>query len=195
MSPELRTSIILAIATIVGAVIGVCAKAFFDGLSDSKKRRRNELEKFWRPLSDQLCNSRICFDLQNKLRKRLIERLEERELWPKDSASIPVKLEKLYPQMTDVEHNLHAFIREITFGGMFSANDRMVHLLEEYPQYSFRLEAEMIKLREHLMLWLAKAKRDRPKPSVCLVYVGVEEDVRFPPIEEPIRRYISEYRA
>ena len=174
-------AIIAAVAVIAGGAVGVLVKAAVDAVSESRKRHRHELERFWEPLLDQLTNAHICFRLQGKLRNRLISMLNSRGVWRTDKMPIPIKLERVYAQMLPDEQNLHAFIREITFGGMLSANNNIVKLLERHPQYSARLESQLMQVREHLTLWIAKAKRDASKAEVCLVYVGVEDEFPFPP--------------
>jgi hypothetical protein len=186
--------VVSAAVAVVSAVAGVVATQMFNARNEERKRRRSELENFWRPLNDAIANSSLSFDLQTTLRDRLIADLKERGTWPQDVTLIPEALAAAYPNMNDDQRDAHAYLRAITFGWMRDANDRIVQLLQQYPQCSFQLSGTR-DLRQHLMLWLTKAKREEPKPEVCLVYVGVKEGVPFPiGAEREVRGFLEKYR-
>jgi hypothetical protein len=75
---------------------------------------------------------------------------------------------------------------------MLEYNRRALAVVEEHPELRDVLPSYS-QLKQHLIIWLNKYERVfRNTPSMCLLYVGVEEKMPFPPhINEELRKYLA----
>ena len=73
-----------------------------------------------------------------------------------------------------------AQIRAITTGALFTGNNKMYQLLQQYPELKQQLPT-LSELERHLSFWLSKYNQVFLKrKDMCLLYVGVEDGVPFP---------------
>jgi len=99
-----------------------------------------------------------------------------------------------YEQMTDLERNYHKTIRGFTENIIKVQNFAVLDILQKNPQLK-KLVPELKDLELHLHFWKSKYHSIfEGNPSICLVYVGVEEEVRFPNgIDHVLRKYLAQH--
>jgi DNA-binding winged helix-turn-helix (wHTH) protein len=82
--------------------------------------------------------------------------------------------------LSDEQQFVFAQIRAITTGALFTGNNKMYQLLQQYPELKQQLPT-LSELERHLSFWLSKYNQVFLKrKDMCLLYVGVEDGVPFP---------------
>jgi len=97
-----------------------------------------------------------------------------------------------FEQLQPEELRLHRIIRAYTESILHEYNTRTLQVIEREPSLAAVLPS-LPKLQQHLIIWLHKFDHVFMRtPSMCLLYVGVEEGVGFPrQIEDELRHYLS----
>lgn len=117
---------------------------------------------------------------QTKLKERLIELLSER--FEVTGYNTPYDLfSDYFAQMNERELRLHATIRGYTENVIYPNNLKAIKILRENPSLK-KLHPDIHYLEQHLALW--KSKYDsifNSDKSICLIFVGLEEGMKFPP--------------
>ena len=100
--------------------------------------------------------------------------------------------QRYHDRMDEEERHLHKTIRAYTSDALSKYNRRILDLLEQNPGLLQAVE-RLSELKRHLVVWFAKFNGVfSTSPSMCLVYVGVEEKVPFPKgIEDELQAYIG----
>ena len=94
--------------------------------------------------------------------------------------------------MNAEELHLHKTVRAYTANVLSEYNRRVLDILQEHPALPANVN-RLPELKRHLIVWLAKFNGVfASTPSMCLVYVGVEEGVKFPNgVENELKKYIG----
>ena len=144
-----------------------------------------------RALIDVLDTTFRTFVVQNRLRNQLVARMRKR-LGVTERLQYEAFFHKYFDSMDAEELRLHAIIRGYTVEALSKYNEHALRIVRDHPELGTHIPS-LKKLREHLDIWLAKYRSVfRKTPSMCLVYVGVEEGVPFP---SAIDRELSDYVA
>ena len=132
-----------------------------------------------------VAQARIRNDLHETVRKRLgiTEHLEYERFF-----------QRFYPEMNEEELHLHKTVRAYTSNVLSEYNRRILDILQEHPGLLASVR-QLPELKRHLIVWLAKFNGVfASTPSMCLVYVGVEEEVAFPKgVEKELETYIARH--
>lgn len=146
-----------------------------------------------RELGDILSTTLVTFGAQCRVRDRLVEAIGRRLGRPIEE-EYEAFFHRHFENMTADERRQHSTIREYTRTVLRQYNSRAFELCEEVG-HSLENDIESLwTLREHLTLWLAKYRTAMRRPSTCLVYVGVDEEVGFPTsIDEEVAEYLADY--
>lgn len=125
--------------------------------------------------------------IRNLLAYNMVNRLKIKEL-----PQYEVFFSTYFSKMNDEELRLHNTIRSYTEHVLGQYNQQAVDLVRQNKN----LKQEIPRLKElerHLIIWLGKYNGVFLKtPSMCLVYVGVEEGVPFPQgIEKEIMSFLE----
>jgi hypothetical protein len=130
-----------------------------------------------------VAQARIRNDLHETVRKRLeiTEHLEYERFF-----------QRFYPEMNEEELHLHKTVRAYTSNVLCEFNQRILDILQEHPGLLANVKL-LPELKRHLIVWLAKFTGVfASTPSMCVVYVGVEEEVAFPKgVENELKKYIA----
>lgn len=161
----------------------------------SEKEISNESDKFkeiqfCRELLKILEITKATYLAQKKVRFKLVELLQERigELY---YDNVPDLLSNYYDQMTSKEIRLHKVIRGYTENIIKENNYETLKLIQNNIEFMSKIE-RLEYLEKHLLLWKSKYKSIFDDESICLIYVGNEEEMRFPiGIEDEIRKHIE----
>jgi hypothetical protein len=142
-------------------------------------------------LSSIFATSGTTFKAQARLRDDLSGRIHTR---------LGVRTHHEYEELFDIyfhelqpdELRLHRTIRAYTESILHEYNTRALQLIERQPRLANFLPS-LSELKQHLILWLNKFDQVFVRtPSMCLLYVGVEERVGFPrQIEDELECYLS----
>jgi len=148
-----------------------------------------------RELRSILDTSGTTFRAQARLRDDLARRIQAR-LGITAHFEYEELFDRFFDQFQPDELRLHRTMRSYTESILHDYNQRTLDLLERSPGLSAALPSAG-RLRLHLVLWLAKFKDVfLPTRSMCLLYVGVEEDVGFPhEIEAQLDALLRDGRA
>ncbi len=97
--------------------------------------------------------------------------------------------------MNDREQRYHKIIRGYTQNIMKENNYEVLRLIKENPDLKEKIP-RLKDLEIHLILWTSKYESIfEPDESISLVYIGVEENVRFPSgIEHDLRKYLAKIK-
>lgn len=135
--------------------------------------------------------TRTTFKAQARLRDDLSDRIHNR---------LQVQKHHQYEELFDLyfdrlqpdELRLHGTIRAYTESILHEYNERTLQIIEHEPALENFLPS-FPALKQHLIIWLNKFDRVfLRRPSMCLLYVGVEEGVGFPgQIEHELRHYLD----
>jgi hypothetical protein len=100
--------------------------------------------------------------------------------------------QRFYSEMNAEELHLHKTVRAYTANVLSEYNRRVLDILQEHPVLPANVN-RLPELKRHLIVWLAKFNGVfASTPSMCLVYVGVEEGVKFPEgVENELKKYIG----
>lgn len=145
---------------------------------------------FFEQVLDLLEMTNVAFQAQTRQRKRLVQALKNR-IENLSYENIPDLLFGAYDTMEAQEKRLHKVIRGYT--ELIRKNNlKTLQLLEKHPIFLPKV-AKMKYLKKHLTVWNSKYESIFEEPSVCLIYVGVDERLRFPVgIEDAIRAHVAE---
>jgi hypothetical protein len=126
--------------------------------------------------------------IRNKLHDRITKRLKVNALLEYEDF-----FNEYFDEMTDNERFLHATIRGYTDTVLSEYNFRILDILKFNPSLKDVLP-RLKELERHLVIWRSKYQRVfKLQPSMCLVYVGVEEESGFPKgIEGEIRSHLED---
>lgn len=148
---------------------------------------RESLEALWECLD----MSYEGFQVQSRIRNKLVPAVRTR-LSLTDRLQYESFFSTYFTQMDEDELRLHASIRGYTQNLLSVYNRQALALLQS--DRSLRKALPRLKeLEKHLIIWMAKFEGAfQTSPSMCLVYVGVEEGVPFPfGIENEIEVYLE----
>jgi hypothetical protein len=148
-----------------------------------------------RELRSVLDTSGTTFRAQARLRDDLARRIQVR-LGITTHFEYEELFDRFFERLEPDELRLHRTMRAYTESILHDYNRRTLDLLERSPMLADALPSSGA-LRLHLILWLAKFKDVfLPTPSMCLLYVGVEEGVGFPrAIEAELDAFLRDGRA
>jgi len=148
-----------------------------------------------RELRALLATPGTTFRAQARLRDELAQRTRRR-LGITAHFEFEELFDRFFDQFEPDELRLHRTMRAYTESVLHDYNQRTLDLLERSPGLADELPSSGA-LRLHLVLWLAKFKDVfLPTRSMCLLYVGVEEGVRFPrEIEVELDAFLRDGRA
>lgn len=134
--------------------------------------------------------SRTTFFAQSRLRDDLAARLRNR-LGVAEPMEFEALFDRYFNRFDSEELRLHRTIRAYTDAILQEYNRRTLQTIEAEPRLATVLPS-LPALRQHLLIWLAKFDSlFRQVPSMCLLYVGVEEDAGFPArIEAELAHYL-----
>jgi hypothetical protein len=130
------------------------------------------------------------FNAQARLRDDLSDRIHAR-LGVRDHPEYEELFDRYFNQLQPDELRLHRTIRAYTESILHEYNTRALHLVEHEPHLANFLPS-ILTLKQHLIIWLNKFEHVFLKtPSMCLLYIGVEERVGFPrQIEDELEYYL-----
>jgi hypothetical protein len=167
----------------------------FPGPSRSAAAPRNATRAAALELKSIFDTTRTAFEAQSRLRDLLVRHLETR-LRIRQKEEYEPFFERHFARFDAEELRLHRTMRSYTEAGLAKYNARARELLSENPALSDALPSSF-SLRQHLDIWLNKFSNVfLVTPSMCLVYVGVEERFPFPSrIEGELARFLSGRKA
>jgi len=144
-----------------------------------------------REILDLLNTTWTTFVAQARIRNELFERMRQR-LGITEHLEYERFFHRYYAQMDEEERHLHNTIRAYTSDALREYNRRILDILEQNPGL-LRAVERLSDLKRHLVVWSAKFNGVfTTSPSMCLVYVGVEEKVPFPKgIEDNLQSYLD----
>lgn len=140
---------------------------------------------------DLLTTTWTTFVAQARIRNDLFETISKR-LRITEHLQYERFFQRFYPAMNAEELHLHKTVRAYTSNVISQYNRRVLDILQEYPGLLANVR-RLPELKQHLIVWLAKFNGVfASTPSMCLVYVGVEEEVEFPKgVENELKKYIT----
>ena len=140
---------------------------------------------------DLLSTTWTTFVAQARIRDELYDTVKYR-LGIKESLEYERFIDKYYSEMNNEELYLHKTIRAYTENVLSEYNQRILDVIENHP-ILLRDVKLVTRLRDHLVIWLAKYQGSfLSTPSKCLVYVGVEEEVKFPDgVTHELKLYVT----
>lgn len=172
-----------AVIGLTAAALSYAGKILAEAFQSRRHSRDEKRARLFR-LSSLLGASKVAFEIQNELARRLwsmlVEKYRGREAAKEGFES---QFTRLYDEFTAEEAELHGIIRGITIYAMRPANQAISKWLEE--DVDFRTEswkhtdlaAKLNLLASHLMLWHAKFEAWIPdNPKHALVYMADEAD-------------------
>ncbi len=132
------------------------------------------------------------FVAQNRIRNKLVAMLRKR-IPNLEYKTLYDLLSDYFPQMTEEEKREHKIIRGYTQNVIREHNYKALEIIMANPTMKDALP-RIKDLEFHLTIWKSKFESTFiHDESVALVYVGVEEKVRFPiGIEDEIRTFLKE---
>ncbi|MEM9921952.1 MAG: hypothetical protein AAF990_27855 [Bacteroidota bacterium] len=150
---------------------------------------------FFQKLLRILNITKSIFLAQRKNRFKLVTSLKNR-LGKLEYDHIPELLSDYYDQMTPKEIRLHKVIRGYTGTIIKPNNDEALNLLQANPAFISKLD-RLEYLEKHLIIWQSKYKTlFELDESIALIYVGNDEDMRFPVgIEDEIQEHLENLQA
>jgi hypothetical protein len=142
-------------------------------------------------LRSLFATSGTTFMAQARLRDDLSARIHTR-LHVQEHHEYEELFDHYFTQLQPDELRLHRTIRGYTTSILHEYNTRALELVERQPCLADFLPS-IPELKQHLILWLSKFDQVFARtPSMCLLYVGVEERVGFPRyIEDELDHYLS----
>jgi hypothetical protein len=142
-------------------------------------------------LKSLFATSRTTFRAQARLRDDLAGRIIAR-LGVTEHLQYEELFDSYFDRLQADELRLHRTIRVYTESILHEYNARTLAAVDAEPRLAGFLPS-LEALRQHLILWLTKFEHVfRRTPSMCLLYVGVEEGVGFPrQIETELDEYLS----
>lgn len=147
-------------------------------------------DPFLEELLRKLGTTSATFKAQRQVRLKLVASLQRRikDVRYHNAADY---LHDLYDRMTPSEIRLQRIIRGYTENIIRKVNLETLQLMQDNRQFIHTLD-RLEYLERHLLIWNSKFESIFDEPSVCLIYVGPDEGMRFPTgIEEEIRQYLD----
>lgn len=134
--------------------------------------------------------SRTTFQAQARLRDDLAARIHTR-LGVQENYEYEELFDRYFSQLEPDELRLHRTIRGFTASILHEYNTRTLALMRAERRLASLLPSSS-ELEQHLIIWLSKFEQVfLNTPSMCLLYVGVEEGVGFPrKIEQELTHYL-----
>ncbi len=162
----------------------------FPGHAVARPAKTDPLREAAESLASIFATSRATFLAQARLRDDLAARVITR-LQVREHLEFEALFDRFYARFDAEEMRLHRTIRVYTETILHEYNRRTLDAIEHAPCLADVLPS-LPALRQHLIIWLAKFEGVFKRvPSMCLVYVGVEEDAGFPPrIEAELAHYL-----
>ena len=135
------------------------------------------------------------FDAQARLRDRLVQRVSER-LILNPYLDFAEFFSRYFSEFDNYERQLFATIRSYTETVLFEHNSRALGIIRERPDLSARIP-HLSDLELHLTIWISKYQGTfLEHPEMCLIYVGVDEQVPFPSsIASELWSYLHQQRV
>jgi len=130
---------------------------------------------------------------QCNIRNMLMESLRARFSIPKVDHYYHV-FSHYYDQMSDKELRYHKMIRGYTQNIMKENHFKVLEILQDYPDLKEKVP-RLEQLEAHLILWKGKYESlFELDETISLVYLAIEEGVRFPRgIEHDMEKYIASH--
>jgi hypothetical protein len=125
-----------------------------------------------------LKTTRATFEAQIELRNKLSEKMHKR-MRIMDDFEYEELFEVFFERLSPAELRLHRTIREYTKSVLRKYNKRALDIIQNEPRLEEFLPSYS-RLQHHLIVWLEKYRFQFHHPFMCLLYVGVEENARFP---------------
>jgi hypothetical protein len=165
--------------------------AGFPGHAVARPAQADPLREAAESLASIFATTRATFLAQARLRDDLAERVRTR-LGVREHLEFEALFDRYFDRFDADELRLHRTIRAYTETVLHEYNRRTLETVERAPRLADVLPS-LPALRQHLILWLAKYERVFTRvASMCLLYVGVEEDAGFPPrIESELVHYLE----
>lgn len=140
---------------------------------------------------DLLTTTWTTFVAQARIRDDLFETMRTR-LRITEHLEYERFFQRYYTEMNEEELHLHKTVRAYTSNVLSEYNRRTLHIMQKHPNLLENVKL-LPELKQHLIVWLAKFNGVfASTPSMCLVYVGVEEGVAFPKgVENELQIYIA----
>lgn len=148
-----------------------------------------------RELLDLLDTTYATFQAQCRVRNKVVDIISER-LAIINWYQYEDFFSRYYSEMNEQERQLHKTIRAYTENVLSEYNIRTLDIIKKNPELAEHIPS-LPALKRHLIIWLSKYQGVfLSSPSMCLVYVGVEEKVPFPSdIERELRDYVNKYEV
>lgn len=142
-------------------------------------------------ISEYQDNAFTAFIAQAKRRNQLVETIEKR-LKLDRKQQFELFFSSVYSQMNEEERFICAQMRAYSDTGIYKNNSAVLTELEENPAVYDAIPAAS-QLAQHLRIWINKYEHVFVKrEDMCLVYVGVEDDVPYPKeVDKQIKDYIQ----
>lgn len=156
-----------------------------------KQNEHQQLVSALSQIAEYQDNAYTAFVAQIKRRNELVGLLEARLGITREQ-----QFEKLFVTYHDQFNQEEAFVcaqmRAITETGLMENNRNIVNTLSEHP-IIFDYFADAKVLQQHLIFWLNKYDSVfRQREDMCLVYVGVEDNVPYPSgIDQKIKDWLK----
>ena len=166
-------------------------EAAFPGPASSATEFADPVRLAAQELQSIFATSGTTFAAQARLRDELGARIDRR-LGVNEHHEYEELFDLYFQQLKPDELRLHRTIRAYTEGILHEYNTRTLQVIEREPHLAEFLPSIPV-LKQHLLLWLNKFDHLFVQtPSMCLLYVGVEEGVGFPSqIENEVEHYLA----
>ena len=144
-------------------------------------------------IAKHLQSTQTAFLAQGRRRNLLVKMIGSRFKIPPGQTFESLFL-RCYGKLNSEEKFQFDQIRAITEGPLYGDNKRILGIIEEHPELIEHVP-RLADLRDHLALWVNKYDKVFAKrPDMCLLYVGVEDGVPFPPgVGEEIRNWLGSH--
>lgn len=163
---------------LIGVVLLCLLAAVLIPFLNAKWQHNNLVEQI-QSLGELQKASYSAFVIQAKRRNELVKMIELR-LSIDRTQQFEKFFSKYFEQMSSEERFVFDQIRGITEGALHSANKEMLQLVNDYPEIG-RVFPLVEDLKRHLSFWLSKYDNVfMQREDMCLLYVGVEDEVPYP---------------
>lgn len=163
----------------------------FPGRPAPPPQRTDSLARDAQKLQSILATTASTFVAQARLRDELAARICKRLRIRKHHAYEEL-FDLYFARLRPDELRLHRTIRAYTESILQDYNKRALRVLQRNP-HLVEVISSFDELKQHLVIWLNKFDLVfRTTPSMCLVYVGVEEGVGFPQdVDDDLAEYLD----
>lgn len=173
------------------AVIELTETANMTTVSDDEAvANQNTAKEFLIELLRNLEITKSTFKAQRNVRIKLVKMLSDR-IKDVPYSNAADYLHELYDRMEPGEKRLQKIIRGYTKNVIHKTNQVTLDLLKD--NYAFIDTIKRLDyLEKHLIIWNSKYDSIFDDESICLIYVGPDEGMRFPTkIEDEIQDYLD----